>query len=239
MHGTPLITTLVAGLGVAFVMAAIANRLRLSPIVGYLIAGILVGPWTPGIAADPELAGELAEVGVILLMFGVGLHFSLEDLLSVRKIAIPGAVAQIVIATGLGAGRGLLAGWTLAASLIFGLSLSVASTVVLLRALQERHLVESDEGRIAVGWLVVEDLAMVLALVLIPALAGFAGSEVPADDHAPAVQAGPGVAGIVTAVAITLGKVIAFVVLMLVVGLMNRERLERVILDELRAQATR
>ena len=220
MAATPLITTLVAGFGLAFVLGAAAKRLRISPLVGYLIAGVIAGPATPGFVADAELAAELAEVGVILLMFGVGLHFSLNDLLAVRNIAIPGALIQIAVATLMGAGLGLAMGWTLPASLIFGLSLSVASTVVLLRALQERRLVETDEGRIAVGWLVVEDLAMVLALVLIPALAGVGGDAVSATGEAgSAAGAGGDSAGdIAIAIAITIGKIAAFVALMLIVG---------------------
>src|SRR6201995_340837 len=171
LHETPLIATIVAGLGLAFVFGAIAHRLRLPPLVGYLLAGVAVGPFTPGFVANQELAGELAELGVILLMFGVGLHFSLEDLLSVRAIAVPGAIVQIGFATLLGVGLAWMLGWSLGAGLVFGLALSVASTVVLLRALQERRLVETERGRIAVGWLIVEDLAMVLTLVLLPALA--------------------------------------------------------------------
>jgi CPA2 family monovalent cation:H+ antiporter-2 len=174
-HDTPLISTIVAGLVLAFVLGAIANRLRLPPLVGYLVAGALVGPHTPGFVADAELATELSEIGVILLMFGVGLHFSIKDLLSVRAIAIPGAVVQIGGATLMGAGLGLLLGWPLIQGLIFGLALSVASTVVLLRALQDRHMLDSDRGRIAVGWLIVEDVAMILALVVIPAIAAIAG----------------------------------------------------------------
>lgn len=217
MHYTPLITTLVFGLGFAFVMGAIAQRIRVSPLVGYLVAGVLVGPATPGVAADPEIAAELAEIGVILLMFGVGLHFSFQDLLSVRRIAVPGAVGQIVIATLMGAGLGWALGWTFEASLIFGLALSVASTVVMMRSLQERRLVESDEGRIAVGWLVVEDLAMVLALVLIPALAGLEPSASSLAEHPqpPIVQGGE---SIWLVLALTIGKVAAFVAVMLIVG---------------------
>src|SRR5262249_49975943 len=161
-HHTPLIATIVVGIVLAFALGALANRLRISPIVGYLIAGVLVGPHTPGFVADVSLAGELAEIGVILLMFGVGLHFSLKDLLSVRHIAIPGAIGQMAAATALGFGLAWSLGWSAGAGIVFGLALSVASTVVLLRALQERHLLDSERGRIAVGWLVVEDLAMVL-----------------------------------------------------------------------------
>ena len=171
-HHTPLISTIVVGLVLAFIFGALANRLRISPLVGYLIAGILVGPFTPGFVADQGLANDLAEIGVILLMFGVGLHFTLEDLLSVRAIAIPGAVAQIASATLLGMVLAYALGWSFGAGLVFGLALSVASTVVLLKALQERRLVDTERGRIAVGWLVVEDFAMVLTLVMLPALAG-------------------------------------------------------------------
>ncbi len=176
-HDTTLIGTVVAGLGVAFLMGALAHRLRISPIAGYLLAGILVGPFTPGFVADTGLAMQLAEIGVILLMFGVGLHFSLKDLLSVRRIAVPGAVLQIAVATALGMMLGLWLGWSIEGSAVFGLALSVASTVVLLRALQARDMVETEKGRIAVGWLIVEDLVMVLALVLLPAMFGDRGDE--------------------------------------------------------------
>jgi CPA2 family monovalent cation:H+ antiporter-2 len=175
-HATPLIATIVMGLGLAFVFGALAHRLRLSPLVGYLLAGVAVGPFTPGFVADPSLAAELAEIGVILLMFGVGLHFSVKDLMAVKAIAIPGAIVQIAVATIFGVGLALALGWSLGGGLVFGLALSVASTVVLLRALQQRRLVETERGRIAVGWLIVEDLAMVLALVLLPAIAGLAGT---------------------------------------------------------------
>ncbi len=208
MHHTSLIATICAGLGLAFVFGAIANRLKLPVLVGYLVAGVVVGPFTPGYVADQELAPQLAEIGVILLMFGVGLHFSVKDLMAVRKIAIPGAAVQILVATVMGMGLAHLLGWTLGAGIVFGLALSVASTVVLLRALQERRLIETDRGRIAVGWLIVEDLAMVLALVLLPALSGMLGGEAPP----------PGPGGVAGAFAITIGKVAAFVALMLVVG---------------------
>ena len=216
-HDTPLIATIVAGLGLAFVFGALANRFRIPPLVGYLVAGVLVGPNTPGFVADASLANELAEIGVILLMFGVGLHFSLKDLLSVRAIAIPGAVVQIGFATALGAGLSWLLGWSMGAGLVFGLALSVASTVVLLRALQERRLIETERGRIAVGWLIVEDLAMVLALVLLPALAGVLGGQPQVDDHASLLSL-PASYGIWGVVGVTLAKVAAFVVVMLVVG---------------------
>ena len=217
-HETPLIATIVAGLGLAFVFGALANRFRIPPLVGYLLAGVLVGPHTPGFVADQHLALELAEIGVILLMFGVGLHFSLKDLLSVRAIALPGAVAQIGFATALGAGLGWLLGWPVGAGLVFGLALSVASTVVLLRALQERRLIETERGRIAVGWLIVEDLAMVLTLVLLPALAGVLGgtsSEAASGGDLFALQFDLGLWGVL---GVTLAKVAAFVIVMLVVG---------------------
>lgn len=215
-HETPLIATIVAGLGLAFVFGTIAQRFRISPLVGYLLAGVAAGPFTPGFVADQSLATELAEIGVILLMFGVGLHFSLKDLLSVRAIALPGAIVQIAVATLLGLGLALVMGWTVGAGLVFGLALSVASTVVLLRAIQERRLMETERGRIAVGWLIVEDLAMVLALVLLPALAGLLGatkSTVIADPLA--ARFGLGLGGVLL---LTVVKVGIFVGLMLVVG---------------------
>ncbi|MBB5751077.1 cation:proton antiporter [Prosthecomicrobium pneumaticum] len=209
-HHTPLIGTIVVGLVVAFLLGALAQRFRLSPLVGYLLAGVVVGPFTPGFVADTALAMELAEIGVILLMFGVGLHFSLSDLLSVKAIAIPGAVVQIAVATALGLGLATLLGWSVTGGVVFGLSLSVASTVVLLRALQERRLVETERGRIAVGWLVVEDLVMVVALVLLPALASATGGN----GEAPA----PGMTQVAEIVALTLGKIAAFMALMVIVG---------------------
>ena len=220
-HSTPLISTIVAGLVLAFILGAIANRLRMPPLIGYLVAGVMVGPFTPGFVADAELANELSEIGVILLMFGVGLHFSLKDLLSVRALAIPGAVVQITGATLMGLGLASMMGWSLGAGLIFGLALSVASTVVLLKALQERHMVESEKGRIAVGWLIVEDLAMVLALVLIPALAAASGNQSAqvSDSFVNLVErlldVQLGVGGIL---AMTIVKLAAFVGFMLVVG---------------------
>ncbi|MGO4327935.1 YbaL family putative K(+) efflux transporter [Cupriavidus sp. 2TAF22] len=213
-HATPLISTIVGGLVLAFILGALANRLRLPPLIGYLCAGIVVGPHTPGYTADQALAPELAELGVILLMFGVGLHFSLKDLMAVKKIAIPGAVVQIAIATVLGMCVAWGFGWEWGPGLVFGLALSVASTVVLLKALQERDLVESPQGRIAVGWLIVEDLAMVLTLVLLPAVAGLLA---PAGEGADAAAA-PGSGEILFTVFSTLGKVAAFVAVMLVVG---------------------
>lgn len=217
-HATPLITTLVAGLGLAFLFGLAAQRLRLPLIAGYLFAGMVIGPFTPGYVANQALATELAEIGVILLMFGVGLHFSVKELMSVKTIAIPGALGQIAVATAAGTGLGWMMGWGLGAGLIFGLALSVASTVVLLRALQERDLVETQRGRIAVGWLVVEDLAMVLALVMIPPLAGLLGGrEVPVEESAAQV-ARIGIGPIAATLLITAVKVSAFVAIMLVVG---------------------
>ncbi|WP_047608905.1 YbaL family putative K(+) efflux transporter [Rahnella aquatilis] len=205
-HSTPLITTIVGGLVLAFLLGMLANRLRISPLVGYLAAGVLAGPFTPGFVADTSLAPELAEIGVILLMFGVGLHFSLKDLLAVKSIAIPGAVAQIAVATLLGMGLSSLMDWDLATGLVFGLCLSTASTVVLLRALEERQLIESQRGQIAIGWLIVEDLVMVLTLVLLPAFSGMLESH-----HSSPAE-------LLTGLAVTIGKVIAFMVLMMVVG---------------------
>ena len=170
-HHTSLIAMLVAGFVLAFILGALAHRLRLSPLVGYLAAGIVAGPFTPGFVGDAEIAPQLAEIGVILLMFGVGEHYSLRDLLAVRKIALPGAVVQRAAAPVLGWGLAMLMGWSHVAGLVFGFSLATASTVVLLRAMEERRLLETRRGKIAVGWLIVEDLACVLALVLIPALA--------------------------------------------------------------------
>lgn len=219
-HDTPLITMIVAGLVLAYIFGMVANRLRLPPLVGYLLAGVLVGPHTPGFVADQALGAELAELGVILLMFGVGLHFSLKDLLSVRALAIPGALVQIAVATLLGAGLGTLLGWGLGASVLFGLALSVASTVVLLKALQDRRLIETERGRIAVGWLIVEDLAMVLALVLVPAFASSAGSV--AGIHDPFVSFVERVlrtdVGLWGALALTLLKLAAFAGFMMIVG---------------------
>ena len=185
MHpDTTLVSTIAISLGFALVGGFIAARLRLPTLVGYLLAGVAVGPFTPGFVADPKLAPQLAEIGVILLMFGVGTHLSMRDLWAVRGIALTGALAQIVVATAMGAGLAAFWGWPPAAGLVFGLSLSVASTVVLLRALDARGLLTSPHGRIAIGWLIVEDLAMVLVLVLLPAFAGALGGQVVADAHA-------------------------------------------------------
>ncbi len=211
-HHTSLIALLCVGFVVAFVLGVLAQRLKLSPLVGYLLAGVIVGPFTPGFVADQTLAPQLAEVGVILLMFGVGLHFSLRDLLDVKNIAVPGALAQIAFVTAIGAGFGLLLGWEPIGAVVFGLALSVASTVVVMRAMEERRLLDTRRGRIAIGWLVVEDLAMVLALVLLPAISGALG----AGEHASAEKVGA--VGILGALGWTLLKVAAFVAFMLVVG---------------------
>ncbi len=212
-HDTPLIATIVIGLCLAFVFGVVATRLKISPLVGYLLAGVIAGPHTPGFVADQDLILQLAEIGVILLMFGVGLHFSFKDLMSVKAIAAPGALAQIAVATALGLGLALLLGWDMRAGLVFGLALSTASTVVLLRAMQERGLMDSERGRIAVGWLIVEDLAMVLALVLLPALAGLSAHGAGGDPIA--AKFGFGLGGVVL---FTIAKVALFVALMLVVG---------------------
>jgi len=206
-HHTPLIMTLVSAFVLAYVAGMVAQRLRIPPIVGYLLAGIAVGPFTPGIVADQALAPELSEIGVILLMFGVGLHFSLGDLLSVRAIALPGAAVQIAIATLLGMLLGWAMGWPFGGGLVLGLALSTASTVVLLRALDERSLLETRRGRIAIGWLIVEDLAMVLTLVLLPALAGLLGGHAQGDGG-----------DLYLRLATTLAKVAAFVACMLIIG---------------------
>ena len=208
-HDITLITTIAVGLGLALVFGFFATRLGIPPLVGYLVAGIIAGPATPGFVADVHLTSQLAEIGVMLMMFGVGLHFSIADLLAVRRIAIPGAMVQIIGATVSGVAVAMLWGWSLGAGLVFGLSLSVASTVVLLRALESRGVLETVNGRIAVGWLVVEDLVVVLVLVLLPALAAVLGGE-------PAAVSGT--ANLWSAVAFTLGKVAAFVALMLLVG---------------------
>ncbi len=205
-HSVTLITTISAALAVAFVMGFIATKLRLPALVGYLLAGIIIGPATPGFVADVALSKELAEIGVILLMFGVGLHFSIEELLSVKKIALPGAIAQIAAATLLSMFVASFWGWSMGASLVFGLALSVASTVVLLRALEDRNILETINGKIAVGWLVVEDLVTVLVLVLLPTIATSFAGNVPVDS------------GILTTLFITIGKVSVFVALMLIVG---------------------
>jgi CPA2 family monovalent cation:H+ antiporter-2 len=205
-HHAPLIATIAASLMLAHLFGLVAHRLRIQPIVGYVLAGVVAGPYTPGFAADSALAAELADIGVMMLMFGVGLHFSLKDLMSVARIAAPGAIGQIALATLMGAGLGHALGWSWPTGLMFGLALSVASTVVMVRALQERSALETDRGRIAVGWTLVEDLAMVLALVLVPAgaLVASGGSMLLSD--------------IMLALLATLAKVVLFVVVMMVIG---------------------
>lgn len=212
-HSINLITTIAASLGLALLMGLVASRLRLPPIVGYLVAGIALGPHTPGFEADLGLSSQLAEVGVILLMFGVGLHFSVDDLLKVRRIALPGAIVQFLTATVMGIGVALYWGWSFGAGLIFGMSLSVASTVVLVRALEQRGLLQTPNGRIAVGWLVVEDLLMVLVLVLLPPLAGWLGGTMD-KDVAPSTET----SGVLWALGLAVIKITVFVALMMVVG---------------------
>ena len=209
-HNLTLITTITAALGVALILGFIAVRIKLPALVGYLVAGIIIGPATPGFVADVGLSTQLAEIGVMLLMFGVGLHFSLDDLLSVRRIALPGAVVQIAVATLMGMAVSWFWGWSMGAGLVFGLALSVASTVVLLKALESRGVLESLNGRVAVGWLVVEDLAMVLVLVLLPPLAGWLNGETP--------DAGAHAESLWWVLAKALGQVSIFVALMLLVG---------------------
>ncbi|WP_018901514.1 cation:proton antiporter [Rhizobium sp. 2MFCol3.1] len=210
-HDVPLIATIAVSFGFAAILGYLADRLQLPPLVGYLLAGILMGPITPGFVADTGLASQLAEIGVILLMFGVGLHFSARDLLAVRGVAIPGAIVQILVATLLGVGLAEWWGWSLGAGIVFGLSLSVASTVVLLKALEERNLVNAASGRVAVGWLIVEDLAMVLALVLLPALAELLGGHAPSGAHGAAMP-------LPLTIALTLLQVGAFAAMAIFLG---------------------
>src|SRR5690349_10469339 len=205
-HEATLLATLAIGFALAFALGLVAHRLRLPPLVGYLVAGVLVGPFTPGYVANAALARELAEVGVILLMFGVGLHFSVGDLLAVRRIAVPGALAHMTVGAALGAVLSRTWGWPWGGSIVFGIALSIASTVVLLRALEQRGILDTSDGRIALGWLVVEDLATVLLLVILPAVV----SSTP-------TNAAPG-GSLLLALAITIAKAVAFLVVMLVVG---------------------
>ena len=204
-HDLPLVSTIAVGLSLAFVLGMIASKLRIPPIVGYLIAGIIIGPFTPGFVADTDLANELAEIGIVLLMFGVGLHFSIKDLMEVKRIAIPGAIGQMGAAIAMGAGLAHLWGWSLPSGIMFGLALSVASTVVLLRSLEDHNLLQTTNGQIAIGWLIVEDLAMVLALVMVPALAMPAGDD--AQGNSPLMALG-----------IAIVKIGLFIALMLIVG---------------------
>jgi len=209
-HDTALINIVAVGLALAFVLGAIANKMRLSPLVGYLMAGIVVGPFTPGFVADQELANQLAEIGVMLLMFGVGLHFSLKDLMAVKAIAIPGAIGQTITATLLGWGVAALMGWPSLHGIIFGFSLATASTVVLLRAMEERRLLESTRGKIAVGWLIVEDLACVLALVMMPVIADLFGPDAAGQKHS--------MGSVLASIGWTFIRLALFVAVMLMVG---------------------
>ena len=210
-HDLPLVTTLAVGLSLAFACGLVAAKFKIPPIVGYLVAGILIGPYSPGFTADIKIAEELSEVGIVLLMFGVGLHFSIKDLMDVRKIALPGAIAQMAATMAMGVGLSHCWGWPISSGLLFGLALSVASTVVLIRSLEENNLVQSTDGQITIGWLIVEDLVMVLALVLIPALAA-PGQEIPGISEAPIV--GPMWQQLLVAMI----KVGLFIGVMLVVG---------------------
>ena len=211
-HDVTLIATIAVGFVLAFALGFVANKLRLPPLVGYLLAGVVMGQCLPNLMATNSMTGQLADIGVMLLMFGVGLHFSVPDLMAVRWIAIPGAVCQIVVATAMGTGMAMYFwGWTLGAGLVLGLSLSVASTVVLLKALDERNGVGTPNGRIAIGWLIVEDLAMVVVLVLLPAFTGMLGGHVPTTDHAAD-------ASLLASLGNTAVKVSAFVLILLFFG---------------------
>ncbi len=207
METHALVSSLVAAIVLAFVFGFLAQRLRLSPIVGYLIAGIAVGPYTPGFVGDTEFALQLSEIGVILLMFGVGLKISIDDMWSVRWVAVPGSIVQLVASAVMGAGAGIALGMPLAEAIILGISLSIASTIVFMRVLEERRLLKSEEGRIGISWLLVEDLVIVLAIVVLPALVG-------------AMATGEAVSPLVllTALGITFFKIALFVALMLLIG---------------------
>jgi CPA2 family monovalent cation:H+ antiporter-2 len=211
-HAPPLIATIVLGIGLAFVFGTIAHRLRISPLVGYLLAGVAVGPFTPGFVADQNLAQQLAEIGVILLMFGVGLHFSTKDLLSVRAVVIPGALLQVILSSLFGFGLARLAGWPGSGGLVFGIALSVASTVVLTRALQERRLMDTERGHLAIGWLIVQDLLMILVLLMLPVVAAVVQQD------AGAAGRRIDIADLAQSVALTIAKVVGFIAFMLVVG---------------------
>jgi CPA2 family monovalent cation:H+ antiporter-2 len=209
-HDTALLYNLAAAFAVAFVFGFLASRLKLPPLAGYLLAGVALGPHSPGFVGNVELAGQLAEIGVVLLMFGVGLHFSPGDLMRVRRIALPGAALQMGIASVLGIGLALSWAWDLPAAIVFGISLSVASTVVVLRVLEARGLLDSNDGRIAVGWLVVEDLGVVMVLVLLPSILSGAGATSALSDASSG--------NLAWTIALTLLKVAAFIVLMGLVG---------------------
>jgi monovalent cation:H+ antiporter-2, CPA2 family len=221
-HEIGLISTVAVGLAYALIGGYVAKRAGLPPLLGYLLAGIAVGPFTPGFVADARLAPQLAEIGVILLMFGVGMHFSLRDLLAVRNVAVPGALLQIAFAVALTWSVTRLWGWNLGPSLVLGLALSVASTVVLLRALEAQDMLESASGRIAIGWLIVEDLVTVLILVLLPALAGLLGGQPITDHNSSGGQ-------LLLTLGIVLGKFVGFVLFMFLIGArLLRWLLERV-----------
>lgn len=209
VDSTPLFTTIVMGFSCAYVLGMTAHKLKLSPIVGYLIAGVMIGPSTPGYSGDIKLAYELSEIGVILLMFGVGLRFSVQDLSRVKSIAIPGAIFQIILATLMGIGVARYIGWSLIEGFIYGLSLSVASTVVLVRTLEENKLLHSNQGKITVGWLIVEDLFVVLALVILPALPKFITTS---SNGAILNQE------LIVALLSTIAKLIIFIIFMLIIG---------------------
>ena len=205
-HGSPLIAVLVIGIGLAFVLGTIAQRFKLPPLVGYLLAGVVVGPFSPGVVIDQHLTLQLADIGVVLLMFGVGLHFKPQDLMEVKAIVLPGAGLQMAFVTLLGLGAGHLFGWPWGQGLVLGLCLSVASTVVVMRALQDRRLMETRRGKLAVGWLVVQDLLTVLVLVLLPPIAAaLKGGDI----HA---------ATLARSLGLTFGKLALFAALMLVIG---------------------
>ena len=212
MHDVPLITTIAAAFAAAWVLGIFTQKLRLSPIVGYLLAGIAIGPHTPGFHGDTKLAGQLAEIGVMLLMFGVGLHFQLRDLLAVRKVAVPGAVGQSLVATIMGVVVALAFGAPIKAGLVLGMAMAVASTVVLLRVLMDNHLLDTPHGHVAVGWLIVEDLFTVVVLVLIPALGKVQTAAVAAAAGEEAARS------LGVSLLIALGKLVALVAILLLAG---------------------
>ena len=214
-HEIALISTIAIGLLYALIGGYLASRLRLPPLVGYLVAGVALGPFTPGFVADARLAPQLAEIGVILLMFGIGLHFSIRDLLAVWNVAVPGALVQIVSAVALTCGVANLWGWSLGPSLVLGLALSVASTVVLLRSLESQGILKSASGQIAIGWLIVEDLVTVIILLLLPAFAAALGGQPTGSDSA---GHGNGSGQLLLALGIVVGKFVGFVLFMLLVG---------------------